>query len=509
MDWIKKHETMCQWLIAILLATTSLMQTNAANPHGAPSVDAGTFAYVGMVICHGGMPYVDVFDHKGPLLYIFNALAMGMGSWRMIAVFEAAALVAALFLILRTARLRAGFFSSLMITVLCTWLMNRYMLEGGNFTEEFALPWIALAELLFLRFFQEGAIGRRGLFAIGFSLSMIVALRPNMIAVWAIGIPVSMWLLIRQQRLRQGFRWAFGGFVAGIAPFLLWMGARGALRASWETYIVFNVHYSQKILAFSQSFMMDGKPFWKNLGHISAFRIFARHGGWQSILLCILAMAWRRHWRDSAAWASLAILVLSLLTACMSGMPFGHYAIVVLPTLAYPLAVFCEAFEQLQIRSVPAGRYVLAFGSLAFAASLLFSSAKGYATVCRQPPSNPLNMHMREAASYIRSRTSSDDRILVCGGQTAIYPFSGRFAASKYSYQYPILLVEPERMDEFFQQIDRNPPKVIVEWRVMLDYEPMKMKEFLQTHGYEIAPGYAGTDDCMIYVQSLGLNDHL
>lgn len=184
MEWLQKNETKCQLFVAVLLAAVSVMYTDAANPHGVPNIDSGTFLYLGMVIQHGGMPYVDAFDHKGPLIYIMNALAMEMGNWHMIVVFETVALVAAFFLMFRIARLRAGFFSSLLITALCAWLMTRDMLDLGNLTEEYALPWIALAALLFLRFFQTGKICRCTLFLIGFSLSLVIALRPNMIAVW-------------------------------------------------------------------------------------------------------------------------------------------------------------------------------------------------------------------------------------------------------------------------------------------------------------------------------------
>ena len=37
--------------------------------------DSGVFMYTGLIISEGGLPYVDSFDHKGPLLYLFNAAA--------------------------------------------------------------------------------------------------------------------------------------------------------------------------------------------------------------------------------------------------------------------------------------------------------------------------------------------------------------------------------------------------------------------------------------------------
>jgi len=507
MAWMRRNETTCQLLVAALLALIALSYTDAANPHGVPSIDSGTFLYLGMVIQHGGMPYADAFDHKGPLIYLINTLALGLGHWRMIAVFEGIALAAALFFTFRIAWLRAGFFSSLAITTLCTWLMTRDMLDFGNLTEEYAMPWIALAALLFLRFFQTGELGRRALFFIGFSLSMMVALRPNMIAVWTVGIPMTVWLLARQKCLRQGILWAFGGFAAGLAPFLLWLAAHGALTACWEAYIVFNLHYTHRYLELVQQLVpAENRAPASMMGRYPVFVLFAKKGAWQSAALCLLAMAWQRQWRDGAAWAALVMLLLGLLLNSMSAMPFGHYGMAVLPTLAYPLAVFCSAVERLHVRSVPAGRYALMLGSVAFAVSVAVSSVEGYIARCHQPQT-PENIHMYEAASYIRSHTSSDDRILVCGIQTAVYPLSGRLAASRYSYQFPIVYLEPERRAEFLEEINASLPKMIIARNPMPKYEPEELEAFMQVHGYEPDPGYAGTEDLTIYVQSSGLND--
>ena len=39
-------------------------------------VDSGVFQYIGRKILEGYMPYRDIFDHKGPLLYLINALGL-------------------------------------------------------------------------------------------------------------------------------------------------------------------------------------------------------------------------------------------------------------------------------------------------------------------------------------------------------------------------------------------------------------------------------------------------
>ncbi len=495
MEWLRRNELKWQLLVAALLAMISLLHMDAASPQGIPSYDAGVFNYVGMVIQHGGMPYVDVFDHKGPLIYLINALAVEFGSWRMVAVFETVSLFAAFFFMFRIARLRANFFSSLLIVAFCTWWLNRSMLEGGNFTEEYALPWIAWAALLFLQFIQTGKIRRRGFFLIGFSLSMVVALRPNMIAVWAVGIPVSSWLLWHQHRLRQGWGWALGGFAAGLAPFLVWLAACGAIKACWETYIVFNLHYTHHFLEIVKQFFPDQA---EKIGRYQAFTFFVKQVAWLPFMLCLFAMVWRKWWHDRAVWAALAMLFFSLLTVCMSGGPFWHYAMALLPVMVYPLAVFCEALEQVRFRDVPMCRYVLALGSVALAVFLMVSGVRDYTVRWHTLP-DPGRVHMLEAASYIQSHTTTEDRILVFGGQTALHPLSGRLSSSKYPYQFPVIFIDSALRGDFEENIEKTLPKMIVIRKDLPSwYTPWR--EFMQAHTYELAPDFTETDDLMIYV---------
>ena len=39
-----------------------------------PHQDSYTFRYMGMLMAKGGLPYVDGFDNKGPLIYFLNFL---------------------------------------------------------------------------------------------------------------------------------------------------------------------------------------------------------------------------------------------------------------------------------------------------------------------------------------------------------------------------------------------------------------------------------------------------
>ena len=72
----------CIFLCSILM---SFIATNNPFLIGNTYVDSSVFNYVARVILNGGMPYRDTFDHKGPLIYLIDALGQliheSLGLW--------------------------------------------------------------------------------------------------------------------------------------------------------------------------------------------------------------------------------------------------------------------------------------------------------------------------------------------------------------------------------------------------------------------------------------------
>ena len=72
----------CIFLFAIIVSFTA---TNNPFLIGNTGVDSSVFNYIARVILKGGMPYRDTFDHKGPLIYLIDALGQliheSLGIW--------------------------------------------------------------------------------------------------------------------------------------------------------------------------------------------------------------------------------------------------------------------------------------------------------------------------------------------------------------------------------------------------------------------------------------------
>ncbi|MBO4798505.1 MAG: hypothetical protein J5494_07040 [Candidatus Methanomethylophilaceae archaeon] len=68
----------------------------------------------------------------------------------------------------------------------------------------------------------------------------------------------------------------------------------------------------------------------------------------------------------------------------------------------------------------------------------------------------------KEVSDIVVANSDENDKIIVLGINDIIYLLSHREASSKYSYQKPILLIDPERKEEFLTDMRKLETKIIV-----------------------------------------------
>ena len=131
----------CLFCLCTAFAAASLLRLYPGNARP-PIQDSSAFLYIGKRMAEGKLPYRDLFDHKGPLLYLIQRmLGMALSAAYML---ELAGLV--------TENRESTYLAVLAVLGACGWMVW----QGGNFTEEFALPWIACAASICCIFFEKG-----------------------------------------------------------------------------------------------------------------------------------------------------------------------------------------------------------------------------------------------------------------------------------------------------------------------------------------------------------------
>ena len=251
----KRRQTNRHPLIAELISTVtvlllaflfSLQCSNHIWHKGNIKTDSSVFYYVARVMANGGMPYKDTFDHKGPLLYVLNLIGQRISSWRGIWAVELIFLTAAFYLMYRTARLLSGRLFSV-IAVLAAGALLYEFFDGGNYSEEYALLFIAGAQYIFADYFLNQKITTLRLVLCGASFGAVLMLRPNMASLWVVMCLGVLYQCVRDKKAADlaGFLLFFlAGTLLVCVPFCIWLGAGGAFGAFIDCYLKFNALYT-------------------------------------------------------------------------------------------------------------------------------------------------------------------------------------------------------------------------------------------------------------------------
>ncbi|MBP5744029.1 MAG: hypothetical protein J6W44_03865 [Oscillospiraceae bacterium] len=210
-------------------------------------VDANCFFTVGKSMLSGVLPYRDLYEQKGPLLYALYALAYPVshrsffGVWLM----EIAAAYAFLNLSYRTMQLIMGRKSppALLLTAVLVYTAPAF-LKGGS-AEEFCLPLMMLSVYYGTSVvLQNRELTCREALLIGLSSGAVLWVKYSMLGFYFGFILVPAWQMLRKRRAVQLLK-LIGLIVAGVIlaslPVLLYFGLNGAISDLWTAYFYNNI----------------------------------------------------------------------------------------------------------------------------------------------------------------------------------------------------------------------------------------------------------------------------
>lgn len=452
-------------LLLFGLAMSMIMHLNPFS-NLLPLTDSSVFLYIGKAMRQYGLvPYRDVFDHKGPLLYFVNYLGMSIHPLHGIWFIELILMELDVVLAFKLARLHTKSALAAVCAAILAMLPLVICLCGGNIVEEYALPFILLALYLFSRRIDVlTSMSNRDFLLLGSSCGGVLLLRPNMIAVWAV---MALILAIELVAARRFFRLLQAGalFLLGsaivILPFLLYFWQHGALSDLIDDYLLFNMRYTGNgDLLDMWSAMLT---FWNSNLLLPV-----------SLLVCAVGAgtATKKSPTRLLYIAYILFLCTSLLAASVSGRTYTHYAAILVPCFVLPVAVLVEQigrYGEAESKPAPSAKRLYRLAVELLGLYMIVMGALNIIYVNTAAPDSD----MTEAAAYIQAHTAQDDRIIVMGTNSTLYLLADRRAASKYIYQAPVAGIAPSILDEFLADLKKNEPKMIIYDNASLNQEKL------------------------------------
>lgn len=323
---------------ALVLVVSALIGTLLFSPSTSPlysgyGYDSAMFQTIGKYWAQGYLPYVDFFDHKGPIIFFINAIGYAIGGRNGVFSIQVAVLTLCEYLAYKLLRTKLKRSLSFALAVLMPVLLSAVWM-GGNTTEEYILPLLFASYykmLLWSEHAQKGrfehSCGAAFLYGVTFSFATLTRIT-NAIGI-CVGIAfISVVLIVKgfwKNILKNALSFILGFFML-TTPFCVYFYLHDAHYDMWYGTIFYNIVYAGTY--------KDAIP--------SSFMYFLRYirrcfFGFALIFASLWSLIFRRDGRIfSLLWF---ISSFSFVAFLYTQNDYDHYAICLLPM--YYLAI-CE-----------------------------------------------------------------------------------------------------------------------------------------------------------------------
>jgi hypothetical protein len=459
--------TLAKILLCILVIYTLITCFRNLNS-GFPVLDSPVYLYAGQMIKEGKVPYGDFFDHKPPGIHFINALALNIHQDLGIVVVETTFILIALmigfYILVSLYGKTAAFIGSLI------WIMTLVpILHGGNFPEDYVLPFQFGAIMLFLLEDKYRKSRYRTNFLLGVLLGLTILIKQNTIGVFL------AYLLVKTSRDIFRREWVGAmklllsvllGVLIVLLPVVLYLWWNNVLLDAYNQIFKFNIYYSGKpftnvlnviYYGTSQLMFFSGITIisfvaWFDLLVISTYNLnIKKLGNYKSFI-----------------WFLVILLPMELLLSSVSGKFYFHYYFSWLPVMAILSGYFIFLLFQVIKRQRSFNiRYVRLLAFILLLAILVWVPLKAL-TILVTSKFNPDDYELgeRNITSFVRTHTKPNDYVLVWGARTEINYGSYTKSPSRYVYQTPLYMVgyqKSQMYDEWLEGVKKHRPVYIID----------------------------------------------
>jgi hypothetical protein len=415
-----------------------------------PHTDAQVYIYVAESMLQGFTPYVDVFDHKGLLLYILQICGLILGNgdiWGIWIIIFVSLTTSSVFCYFTVKNIIPSKLGAMTATLLLLTTLDGGSFAGGDTTEVMGLPFIFVS-LYFLskNIFLDKEIKSIEAVIIGACLGCVLMIKISMAVLWLI-LPVYIIIKLcysRDYRKVLSFLgWGFVGLLLIIVPQIIYLINVGAFNEFLNIYLGYNLEYVDR------GSLRDG--IYTLYGYVTEVQLILA----ELVLIIVLASKRTPPKMKAICFVFMTFYVATLLNISFIGHQYSYYAPIILPCLCVPFAwLFCWVEHSIGMDVFTLGRVF----ALLICVSIV--GVGGIASTITNIDTRSISEEDERVIELLREHTDSNDTITVLSNRNYYYLESGRTSASRYSYY--IFTNRPDREKEFLVDLEENRPKVVI-----------------------------------------------
>jgi hypothetical protein len=439
-----------------------------------PDADSSLYLYTGLQLFDGNMPYRDVFDFHGPLIFLIDALGLLIGSSSGVWLVEVHVLIATLLLVFFMLRHSTDPITALLVCLALAMLAG-YSLQGGNQIEEYTLLFQVLALVGFVDYLTRRRLTLLSVYLIGISGALTFCIKPALTVFWVPFILVIFFLLFKREGVGIAVtRLVTILFSASLVFIVLvpWLYVNNALTSCLEQV---TSYYQDYLSLASRQAQTDALLYFIDRSFVLLIVFISLAAIARLLLFKCRAFIGRKRGTTAQSTVltgplsedlpfgrhTLLLLVTNLiatflvfLTMAIPGQQDEAAALQGLVCLAIPLAYVLHFFMRgifsgERVRIMLGAALVVLLGLSLGAPGLIETTAR----VQAQREESPELLQQRELAAELRSQQGYDEPIIVFGNDCWIYIAADSYSATRYAYQPFDLGFNPGLDADFYRQI--------------------------------------------------------
>lgn len=210
-------------------------------------VDANAFFTVGKGLVHGVIPYIDIFEQKGILLYIIYALGYMISNTTFHGIFilEVISWTVALYYAFKTIKIflsnkSAYFILPIFMMLMCT---SASFVHGGS-AEEFCVPLMMITLYYFMKHFKVRELSYKEIAVAGLCAGCVLLIKFTLLGFWFGFMACIFFHLFFEKKYKKAFTsciWFLVGMFAPLLLTLIYFGVHHGIKEFIEVYFIDNM----------------------------------------------------------------------------------------------------------------------------------------------------------------------------------------------------------------------------------------------------------------------------
>lgn len=445
----------------VVVVFLSLVGLNSSPLNkGITQNDSAVFQIMGKGMIEGQVIYKDLFDHKGPIMYLINAIAYLISPQIGLFIVEILFIYIGAVFIFKTSKMFINKEISLIMSLL--YLMLIFVtISGGNFTEEYAMTFTSMALYCIIKIIYMNEYENKILWGvIGATFALNFFIKPTYIAVWMVFGIIQFIYSIKEKKIKELLKYVFYmiiGILVVTIPIMIYLVLNNDINDFINAFFVMNMKYSKA------GILQKAKSFWL-LINIYRYLIYVVIG-----FMCNVLILFNRKLNLKNKMFITGFFIISIILTSWAANEYKHYLIQLAPSIILELIVWCLCIkDNLQLNNkekkileeLPK-KFLYIIFVLFIVFGILCDISNSFKSFSLAEQKGKI---INEQLDVLKKYLNDNDEIIVLGNQPYYYIYLNKQPKYKYFFQLPIMLYDETIKEENKNYIIRNKPKLIVKY---------------------------------------------